>query len=55
MSNAPQRANLSSAEYAFARNARDAQTDPDTWAVNFFWLGAYQLAHALEPIVLQEG
>lgn len=43
-------ANLSNAEYAFAGNAPDAQPDPDTWAANFFWLGAYQFGHALEKI-----
>ncbi|PZR51664.1 hypothetical protein DNL40_15480 [Xylanimonas oleitrophica] len=43
-------ANLSNAEYAWAGNAPDAQPDPDTWAANFFWLGTYQLAHALEQV-----
>ena len=43
-------ANLSNAHYALTGNVPDAQPDPDTWAASFFWLGAYQLGHALEQI-----
>ena len=46
-------ANLSNAHYAFAGNVPDAQPDPDTWAANFFWLGAYQLGHALQQVTAE--
>jgi hypothetical protein len=48
-------ANLSNAEYAFAGNVPDAQPDPDTWAAGMLWLGVYQLAYALEPLMSTEG
>ncbi len=42
--------NLSNAEYAFAGKVPDAKPDPDMWAADSFWLGTYQLSHAVEQI-----